>query len=348
MLVLKNKKRICISVFVCMVTTMVLASGARCSDDITSKVRDSLKQLNLTKGNPDLCVLTDASYVRIGNDTTEKYLDLLQDETGCSMGKGNLLLFHRPGQYPLVIALLNRKTWDCVVIRYDGQRAQLERFQMGKDVIATQGFWSRAADGVAGQDAYGIVTILGAWASGAPYDFLKCAEYHDHICPGLTYGYFVARGIEEKFPPRAGEQRVFIASPVTCKDDAIQSVLNLTAGKKGLVTRQLSAQQMKAIPEEKLAGILVDWNKEKKTGRGIIVGFDLDKIQGIVNMDKEMRRGPKVVAVLELMRHLNRAADFMVVQREFSVTEQIFERLTTSDVSPYEIVGGIEKTPKGQ
>ena len=61
--------------------------------DLRSAIRDGLKDLDARKGETGLCVLTDASYVIIAGKTTEPLVDLIREETGCTVENGNLLFF---------------------------------------------------------------------------------------------------------------------------------------------------------------------------------------------------------------------------------------------------------------
>jgi formylmethanofuran dehydrogenase subunit E-like metal-binding protein len=169
-----------------------------CATDVSGLIRGALKALGAQKGDFNLCVLTDSTYVNLAGRSTEEYVGIVERETGCSVGNGKLLLLHRPSNYHLIIALYKRDTKECVVIRHDGQEGRAGKLQIGDEHISKPGFWKKANKGVSGSDTYSIVTILGAWSLGAPYDFLKCAEIHGHVCPGLAWGYFTAKAIQKR------------------------------------------------------------------------------------------------------------------------------------------------------
>ena len=78
-----------------------------------------------------------------------------------------------------------------------------------------------------------LASMANVWAKGGPYDFLKSAELHNHICPGLTSGYLMAHYILDHFPLKDGERYTVVACPVWCKEDAFQVVMDCTPGKKG-------------------------------------------------------------------------------------------------------------------
>lgn len=70
-------------------------------------------------------------------------------------------------------------------------------------------------------------------------DFIKCAEFHGHICPGLTIGYRAAqealRHLEEE---RSGDEEIVaIVETDACCADAIQVLTGCTFGKGNLIFR---------------------------------------------------------------------------------------------------------------
>lgn len=70
-------------------------------------------------------------------------------------------------------------------------------------------------------------------------DLKSCVEFHGHLCPGLVYGYRVAKeamrllGITRA----ADEEIVAICENDSCAVDGIQKLLGTTAGKGNLIIR---------------------------------------------------------------------------------------------------------------
>ena len=296
--------------------------------DVREAIRNGLKDLNAKKGDAQLCVMTDATYVRVDGKTSEEYVDLIQEETGCSVGKGNLLFFHRRMNYPLKIAIFRRNTKGCVVIAHDGQQTKSQKYHLGLDAISKPGFLKEVGSPLA-PDAFTIVTFAHAWALGAPQDFLKCAEFHNHLCAGIASGYMMARFIMNKYPLKEGESYTWVASPVFCKDDAIQVLLDVTPGKKGLYVERLTASQKEHLKHGNAAGILVVWNQTESKGKGVVFEFRWDKA----------RRKDKIQMILAMLPYLERPEEFVGVVKEFHVTPQMLERLTTAKTNPYEWLG---------
>lgn len=72
-----------------------------------------------------------------------------------------------------------------------------------------------------------------------PDDLKKCVEFHGHICPGLIYGYRVAReAIRLMDLTRAvDEEIVAVCENDSCAVDALQVLLGTAAGKGNLIIK---------------------------------------------------------------------------------------------------------------
>jgi formylmethanofuran dehydrogenase subunit E-like metal-binding protein len=78
--------------------------------------------LGATRATPGLCVLlTDAGYVKVDGETTRECIVTLREETGCSIGDGNLLTIHRSVNKPLWFAIFDNETKDCVYAVYKNE-----------------------------------------------------------------------------------------------------------------------------------------------------------------------------------------------------------------------------------
>jgi formylmethanofuran dehydrogenase subunit E-like metal-binding protein len=295
--------------------------------DARVMIRDGMKALHVSKGDSGLCVVTDATYVTADGKGCGPYVDLIREETGCSVGKGNLLFLHRRADYPLKIVLFAGDTKECVALSYEGGKWEHGRYDISLDALAKKDAWQKIGRPLA-PDGFAVVTLCHAWSAGAPEDLLKCAELHGHLCPGVTAGYMIARFIMERYPLKDQDQYSWIASPVYCKEDAIQVLLDVTPGKKTLITKILSTHEQEKLPQN-TAGILVVWNRKEERGKGVVLGFDWSKAP-----EKD-----KLRKLLHMLSHADRPGDFVFVIKQFDVTVPIMERLTAERGNPYECLG---------
>ena len=70
-----------------------------------------------------------------------------------------------------------------------------------------------------------------------PADLKRCAEFHGHVCPGLIYGYRVAKEAARlmKLKRSKDEEVVTISENDSCAVDALQVLLGTSAGKGNLI-----------------------------------------------------------------------------------------------------------------
>ncbi|MGV8058617.1 MAG: FmdE family protein [Smithellaceae bacterium] len=72
-----------------------------------------------------------------------------------------------------------------------------------------------------------------------PDDLKRCVEFHGHICPGLVYGYRVAKEAMKLMNLRRSvdEEVVAICENDSCAVDALQVMLGTVAGKGNLIIK---------------------------------------------------------------------------------------------------------------
>jgi formylmethanofuran dehydrogenase subunit E len=72
-----------------------------------------------------------------------------------------------------------------------------------------------------------------------PEDLARCVAFHGHICPGLVYGYMVAKEAMKimNLGRATDEEIVAICENDSCAVDAFQVLLGTTAGKGNLIIR---------------------------------------------------------------------------------------------------------------
>jgi formylmethanofuran dehydrogenase subunit E len=70
-----------------------------------------------------------------------------------------------------------------------------------------------------------------------PQDLIKCIDFHGYLCPGLVYGYLVAKeAISLLELKRSNDEEIIaISENDSCAVDALQVLLGTTAGKGNLI-----------------------------------------------------------------------------------------------------------------
>ncbi len=94
-------------------------------------------------------------------------------------------------------------------------------------------------------------------------DLKKVVEFHGHICPGLAYGYRVAKTALKELGPRSqDEELVAIVENDSCSVDAIQVMTGCTFGKGNLIFRDLGKSVYTFI--------------NRSTGKGVRISVDFE------------------------------------------------------------------------
>jgi formylmethanofuran dehydrogenase subunit E-like metal-binding protein len=321
------------------------------SIDITGAVQGAMNELGVTNETPGICVLTDAGYVKVDGETTQGCIATLRKETGCSIGDGNLLTIHRSIDKPLWFAIFDNETKDCVYTVYKNGAFTATEINIAEENVTTSDGWN-AMKAALGSDAFTIVVVANAWGCGAPYDFLKCTEFHNHLCPGLSSGYLITGYVRENYPLGAGESYTWIGCPNWCKEDAIQVLLDLTAGKKGMVVKQRSGELF--VKEKPLAGILIIWNDTAKSGRGVAFQYDWGETCNLSDVNLSDFKPPggktnplfwttRIKASFGLVPYLDQPDMFVsLASDEFNVTSEQLNRVKMAGVDPYVELGLVD------
>lgn len=326
--------RLFIVLFFSAITTYGSLSHAA---DFQGTIATAMDTLNVRNGSSELLLLTNAPYVVVDDTGTLPLLDLAQEMTGCRVGRGNLLFFQRPQRHAFRLMLF-KKDGAAVIVSRDGGDWIAESIDLGPSVVSSPAFWEKTGDYRAGRDLFTLAAMANAWAKGAPYDFLKSAELHNHICPGLTSGYLMAHYILTHYPLANGQRYTVIACPVWCKEDALQVVMDCTPGKKGLVVKRLSDTQKAKIAVPHPAGMVLIWDPRQKRGKGVALSFDFAPLRDLSPKDT-----PKAAMVLAALDHLDQPDRFVSTAAEFDIDEALFDSLLQAGTNPYELAGLVKK-----
>lgn len=139
----------------------------------------------------------------------------------------------------------------------------------------SKAFETRMAGRIFGDNAFRVITIANAVASGAPAHVIRAFEFHDHYCPGVVSGILMADYVQAHFPPGKSGYIVHGIDP-WCKEDVLMTLLNATPGKKKYaVTYPSKEDRARRLPAvETAATIIYRQNDQTQQWEGIILGFD--------------------------------------------------------------------------
>jgi len=135
-------------------------------------------------------------------------------------------------------------------------------------------------------------------------DFKDVAKFHGHVCPGLAYGYRVAKAALRELGGKArDEEIVSIVENDSCAVDAIQVIVGSTFGKGNLVFKDYGKQVYTFISRKSGKGLRIslDFSGYKETERDKAIWdrfLSGDRSQQVM---KEIRRikDKKIEAILK-------------------------------------------------
>ncbi len=295
--------------FLC--TVLAVSASAQVTDDqellylLGSRASEiAIKDLPFEKDDPNILVMTSASYAIIDGHNTDRCIDGIADASGCTVGKGNLLLIHRSREKPLWFAFFSKNTNECVYLQVNN--AVLGKSVDELNVLADEEVFTKITKANIGADKllsepeawdekmkaqifgggakpfnneFTIMTIANIWAKGAPPELIRANQFHNHFCPGSASGFLFVKYIDFNLPLEKPSQRYqIIAIKPWCKDDIMQWILEATIGNKNYIAKDLTPEQMKQLPEDAkdVANVVIRWDSATGTGKGIVIAWDWD------------------------------------------------------------------------
>lgn len=278
-------KRFAFTVFTLSILLLLCLATVQASDlspqmkPAREALSKALAEMGVPKEDKNLLILTNAGYGQIGPQTTEAFLDVAQDVTGCSPGRRSLLAIHTSIQEPFWCALYRKGTGKLVFFKWTGKGFENQSIDAPPEKILTPEGWKAASSGLIGQRLFSVASISVTWAVEPPWSLLLAATFHDHFCPGVNSGYIAGQYVMEKLPLGAGDQYVFVTAPGKCAADALQVMFNTTAGKTSGYTMAISDKELEKYAKDGVPPSIVAMrvNKMSDTCEGRVLGFNWNK-----------------------------------------------------------------------
>ncbi len=350
-----------------LITGLALGSNAVMEELGSKAAKAAMDQLKFEKGDTNVLALTNAGYAIVDDQTTEAALKGLTEVSGNSMGDGSLFQILRPHWKPIWFYFFNKSTGEAVFMQADGQalNKSLDEFKalpdseifskVSKSNVNLDYMLNHTDEGNAtfkgafNGNEFALVGISNVWAHNASFDFLQAAAFHDHLCPGVTSGYMLAKYMEEKLPINnaSAESYKVIAVPPWCKDDALQIIWDATVGKKNMFVMALTPTETEALKmkynQTDVAGIFVRWNDTAKQGDALVLGFNWTKMYELTDTAnwKGPSWGSKLAMDIRMMDYWNRPEEAVVTLKEFEVDQAGMDLLGNAGIHPLKVVGVI-------
>ncbi|NPV63693.1 MAG: hypothetical protein HPY61_13905 [Methanotrichaceae archaeon] len=345
---------------------LALADNAVFEELGSKAARAAMEQLNVEKGGSNLLILTDAGHAMVDGQTTQAAIKGLTEESGNSIGDGNLFQVLRAYWKPLWFYFFNKATGEAVFMQANDQslnKTPEEFSALSDDQIFSK--ISKAnvnlnymlnhtdegnatfADAFNGNE-FALVGMSNVWAEGGSFDFLQATCFHDHLCPGVTSGYMLARYVEDKLPiTSSSESYKVIACRPWCKDDMLQMRWDATPGKSGMFVMALTDAEVKALAEKynqsDVAGVYIRWNSTANQGDAMVLTFNWTKVYELTGTGAGVWTGPswgsKLVMDMEMLPYWNQPEDFVTTIKEFAVDQATLAKLQNAGMHPLKVAG---------
>ena len=236
-------------------------------------------EIQLSPGDRNLLLLTNAGYGQVKTWSTEGFLDLAHEVTGCSLGARNLLPVHASVLDPLWFALYRKDSGKMVFVKWIGSGFAIQLIDVSPNAIMTSKGWQEAQKGLIGPNLFSVVSISLAWAVDPPWPLLLAATYHDHFCPGINSGYIAGQYVMEALALSQGDRYVFASAPAKCAADALQVMFNTTSGKSAGYAMALGRKNLEEYASSGVKPMTVAMriNPKKDECTGLVLGFDWNK-----------------------------------------------------------------------
>jgi formylmethanofuran dehydrogenase subunit E-like metal-binding protein len=345
---------------------VVLAQSTIMEELGSIAAKEAMEQLRFDKGDSNILALTDAGYAQIKDLTTQEALSGITTETGVSEGNSNLFRVLQADNKPLWFFFFNKATGNAVYMQVDNNalNKSLDEFKsLSNDQIFSKisaanvdlsymlnhtdegnaTFNKAAFNG----NEFALVGISNIWAQPeSTFDFLQAACFHDHLCPGVTGGYMLAKYVEKKLPlNNSSESYKVIAIPQWCKDDLLQLRWDATPGKSGMFVMALTDTEKNALNakynQTDVAGIYIRWNDTAKQGDALVLGFNWTKMYELTGTANWF--GPSwatmLVMDIRMMDYWNRPEAVVSTLMEFNVDQNKLAMLQNAGMHPLKVAG---------
>ena len=345
---------ISMAIILTLVPGLALAYNAMMEELGTRAAKIAMQELNVDKENASILILTDAGHAIVEGQTTQAAIKGLSAESGNSIGDGNLFQVLRAHFKPLWFYFFDKSTGAAVFLQADNEAlmstpeefsalpddkifSKISKAFVDIDYLedhpdeGNETFNNKSFNGNEGS----LVAISNVWARGGSFDFIQATCFHDHLCPGVTSGLFLAKYVEEKLPiTNSSESYKVISCPNWCKEDLLQMRWDATPGKSGMFVMALTDTERNAVPG--IAGIYIRWNDTAKEGDALVLAYNSSSV-------KSGWTGPswgsKISSAVALMDYTDSPESFVSTIKEFKVDQAMLSQMQNAGMHPLKIAG---------
>ncbi len=337
-----------------LVPGLALADNAVMQELGVKAAKTAMQDLKVEKGDANVLILTSAGHAIVDGQTTQGALKGLTAESGNSIGDGNLFQVLRPYWKPVWFYFFDKATGEAVFLQVEStslNRSLNEFKALSNDQVFSKiskanvdiDYLENHTDegnvtfkGAFNGNEFSLVGISNVWGRGGSFDFIQDTCFHDHLCPGVTSGLFIAKYVEEKLPITniSTESYKVISCPNWCKEDLLQMRWDATPGKSGMFVMALTDTERNAIPG--IAGIYIRWNDTAKEGDALVLAYNSSSVK---TGWKGPAWGSKLASDVVLMDYVDTPQAFVSTIKEFKVDTEKLAQLQSAGMHPLKVAG---------
>jgi len=317
----------------------------------------AMDQLQFSKGDTDVMVLTNAGRAVVDGQTTERAVVGITRASGLQNGDNTLWVVNRAEWKPFWFYFYDKSTGKGLYLEpdtvfYTKSGAEIATIPasetFSKNLLVTGDLEQMLADTRIGNQTMkdlggnsGVIAIANAWAHGAPYDLMSVAMFHNHLCPGVLGGYLPIKYAETVLPiTDSTSSYTYITTSTSCKEDAYPILWDITPGKGGAIMRTLSEDDKNILKEKygtSPGGIIVRWDSKTKTGEGIVFG-SVTQAAGEPYTGPEW--GAKPLRVVQSMATIGQPELSVRTLKTFTINSDGLSALRSAE-NPYKVLGDL-------
>jgi formylmethanofuran dehydrogenase subunit E-like metal-binding protein len=342
-------------ILLALVPGLALADNAVMQELGSKAAKTAMQELKVDKDNADVLILTSAGHAVVDGQTTQAAIIGLAAESGNSIGDANLFQVLRPYWKPVWFYFFDKATGEAVFLQADSKalNKSLNEFKalqinqvfskISKAIVDIDYLQNHTDEGnvtfnqkAFNGNEFSLAGISNVWARGGSFDFIQATCFHDHLCPGITSGLFLAKYVEEKLPitNTSTESYKVISCPNWCKEDLFQMRWDATPGKSGMFVMALTDAEKKAVPG--IAGIYIRWNDTAKQGDALVLAYNSSSVKSDW---KGPDWGSKLASDVELMNYVDSPESFVSIIKEFKVDAGKLAQLQNAGMHPLKVAG---------
>ena len=341
-----EKFAVTVLLLLALVPGMALAEGVDMYQLGTNATNYAMTELGFEKGDVNILAITNAGYPVIDGQTTDMCLDAVMEVSGCTPGKENLVNILSAPWKPLWFGFFNKNTGEAVYMKANADASGFEI--QDKDKIDAKTVLANVETWEPGNFSH-MLPVANLWAhEKTPPVFMKAVQFHDHLCPGVSSGFLLARYMEKELPIEdpANQSYKVIACPNWCKDDYFQIAWDCTPGKSGIFVKYLTADETSVLTEKyngtRVAGIFIRWDASSNSGEGQVLGFNFTKAENISDKDTLPSWANRLKEDFVLMDAADSPEEFVSTIKEFSLANNDeLVALQGAGVHPLKVLGVI-------